>query len=316
MRRLLLGFLAPQAAAYVAQYMPLSSAELAKRFHVAAPPAHIQHLTSVTVNGARIEARDNGDLVIQGVDRQRKPWSFTGEWNVHGLDCFSADVDANGIPDLFCLQPTGGNGSAPTRIFIALLMDAAGRPVPAAFDGYFDSDAKGILDLLDLDGDGRAELVRQTFDDGYWITSLYQAENGRWRLVQGQHGARHYPLFTRYTHGPNRLAVVPPSSRHPREDDLSNILPSATALIERVALPSLRVGSVDCNLNGSLGGMIVIDSPAAGRRISTVGDPSDTARALLEEIRRAKHPVQIAGVRRRHKATGCAPETIWATSYE
>ena len=44
-------------------------------------------------------------------------------------------------------------------------------------DGYFETDARGLKDLLDLDGNGQAELLRQSFDDGYWITSLYEARD-------------------------------------------------------------------------------------------------------------------------------------------
>ena len=58
-----------------------------------------------------------------------------------------------------------------------------GRPVPFEADGYFQEDGRGIYDLVDLDGDRRAELVYMNFDDGYWVTNLYEAEAGRWRRV-------------------------------------------------------------------------------------------------------------------------------------
>ena len=68
-------------------------------------------------------------------------------------------------------------------------------------DGYFETDARGLKDLLDLDGNGQAELLRQSFDDGYWITSLYEARDARWQIIRGRHASREYPLYTRFRTG-------------------------------------------------------------------------------------------------------------------
>ncbi|HKC85713.1 MAG TPA: hypothetical protein VKG02_07060, partial [Blastocatellia bacterium] len=79
-------------------------------------------------------------------------------------------MDSNGIRDLVVIYPTGGNGLAPTSHFFSLTFDELGRPVPFKADGYFQESNKGITDLVDLDRDGRAELIYMNFDDGYWIT--------------------------------------------------------------------------------------------------------------------------------------------------
>src|SRR5262249_47135706 len=100
--------------------------------------------------------------------------------------------------------------------------DTSGRPVPFEIDGYFGYDATGVEDLVDLNNDGRTELVRQSFDDGYWVTSLYAAKGARWVRVQGRYGDCSYPLYTRFTNRPNRESTVPSRGRHPREDDFSN----------------------------------------------------------------------------------------------
>jgi hypothetical protein len=99
---------------------------------------------------------------------------------------------------------------------------AGGRPVPSEMDGYFEIDASGFKDLIDLGGDGRAELVRQSYDDGYWITSLYEARDAHWHLIAGEHASRSFPIYTRFTNRANRVPTTPGPGRHPTEDDLSN----------------------------------------------------------------------------------------------
>jgi hypothetical protein len=101
---------------------------------------------------------------------------------------YSADLDRNGICDLVMIYPTGGNGLAPTSHFFSLTFDEQGRPVPFKADGYFEESAKGITDLVDLNIDGRAELIYMNFDDGYWITNLYEVRAARWRRVRGSYG--------------------------------------------------------------------------------------------------------------------------------
>lgn len=73
---------------------------------------------------------------------------------------------------------------------------------------------------------GRAEVVRQAYDDGCWITSFYEARNALWHLVRTEHAGRTYPIFIRFTHRSNRIPVTPRPGRNPREDDLSNTLSS------------------------------------------------------------------------------------------
>lgn len=40
----------------------------------------------------------------------------------------------------------------------------------------------GVDDLLDLQGNGRTQLLDMQFDSGYWITNLYQVKDARWQL--------------------------------------------------------------------------------------------------------------------------------------
>ena len=108
---------------------------------------------------------------------------------------------------------------------LAITFDQKGRPVTFEADGYFQEVDGTIFDLVDLDHDGRAELIYMNFDSGYWITNLYKVRNGRWQRIVGPHGKRIYPLYTRFTFRENHKSTVPKRGRHPFAPDLSNTSP-------------------------------------------------------------------------------------------
>jgi hypothetical protein len=141
---------------------------------------------------------------------------------MRGGGLYSADLDNSGTVDLIYVAYTGGNGLAPPMHVLTLLFDKTGRPVPSEMDGHFEIDEHGLQGLIDLDGDGRAELIRQAFDDGYWITSAYEARDAHWHRISVQHAARTFPIYTRFTNRANRVPTTPAPARHPIEDDLSN----------------------------------------------------------------------------------------------
>jgi hypothetical protein len=308
-------------------YMPLDDSELARRF--------VQHRIAIRKEpdatarfGNALIRLEDGTFVVTGKDRLGHPWQFTGHWSGFGGGFYTADLDHNGTQDLISVWYTGGNGLAPTMHVVVLMFDQDRRPVPSEMDGYFEFDKNGVKDLVDLDGDGRAELIRQTWDDGYWITSLYEAREARWHRVQGPHGGRSYPLFTRFTNRANRTATTPAPGRHPREDDLSNESP-----VRRARIQGLQWGNVQQSENPDLilndgtvckpvawySTMTVILDSKSGRTTATLSAP-DEARELLETIRDRKLAVEIFGKRRYavtgdnpRKATDCIPETVWAT---
>src|SRR5207244_2167325 len=121
---------------------------------------------------------------FSGRDLAGKPWIVSASALMPGGAVYSADLDHNGLTDFIYAGYTGGNGLAPTMLVLTLLFDSAGRPVPTAMDGYVEIDGMVFKDIVDLDGDGRAELIRQSYDDGYWITSLYEARDAHWCLIR------------------------------------------------------------------------------------------------------------------------------------
>jgi len=319
-------------------YLPLSRAETGRRFPVkligetgGGRPGYFGTGTddspapakaSVGPSGATFEMDEEGRAVIRGKDRSGDAWRVRlgNLTTLAGANLYTADLDRDNVQDLVIVSPTGGNGLAPTRHIFTLTFDGKGRPMPFEADGYFEEDGRGVFDLLDIDRDGRAELLYMNFDDGYWITTLYEAQGGRWRRVEGAHGRRTYPLYTRFTNRPNRRPTVPKPGRNPFTPDLST---SAPAL--RGTLASYEWANINQSENIKLvvkaGGTEVACSPVAwygsfglvvdsdeGREVVTVFGNEEAARALLDEALKARSEVTLYG---RRSAEGCSPEWLW-----
>jgi hypothetical protein len=321
-------------------YLPLTRAETSRRFPVklightgggdrpgyfargsdaaAAATARM----SVGPSGASFEMDEEGRSVLTGKDRGGAAWRVRlGNLSGYGAHLYTADLDRDGVNDLVIVTPTGGNGLAPTSHLIALTFDERGRPVLFEADGYFQEDARGVFDLLDLDRDGRAELLYMNFDDGYWITTLYEVEGGRWRRVEGAHGGRRtYPLYTRFTNRANRRPTAPESGRKPFMPDLSNAAPVLRGTLasyewadvsqsENIKLfVSTDGGPVTCSPVSWFGSFGVVSDSAEGREVVTVYGNEEAAKGLLEAAVKAKSEVTLYG---RRSAEGCSPEWVW-----
>lgn len=311
---------------YATRYLPLSDSETSLRVPQRVLRTKFEQDTSVRV-GSTIIRFLGSEVVFSGFDASRKPWTVTAA-TMFGAGLYSADLDHDGTLDLIYASYTGGNGLAPPMHVLTILFDKAGRPVPSEMDGYFEIDGAGLRDLVDLDGDGRAELVRQAFDDGYWITSLYEARNAHWHLISGQHASRSFPIYTRFTNRANRVPTIPSPGRHPTEDDLSNDVDRFTGVltavrwadIQQSGNPEMKLsdGTVCTPVAWYSSMVVVLDGPD-GREAATLGAPED-AQALLETIMESKLGVQMKG-KRRYASTGdrpfkptpCIPETVWVT---
>lgn len=320
-------------------YLPLSRAETSRRFPVklvghtggGERPGYFARGSdgggaasarmSVGPSGAGFEMDEEGRAVIGGKDRGGAAWRVRlGNLSGYGAHLYTADLDRDKVEDLVIVSPTGGNGLAPTSHLLALTFDEQGRPVLFEADGYFQEDARGIFDLLDIDGDGRAELLYMNFDDGYWVTTLYEAGGGRWRRVEGAHGRRTYPLYTRFTNRANRRPTVPKPGHRPFTPDLSNAAPALRGTLtsyewadvsqsEEIKLfVNAGGGPVACSPAAWFGSFGLVSDSAEGREVVTVYGNEEAAKRLLEAAVRAKSEVTLYG---RRSAEGCSPEWLW-----
>jgi hypothetical protein len=219
-------------------YLPLTKVEVRTKFPVnylgttgGDRPGYFEAMTdedlperiNIGPSGA-VVTNTNENLVISGKDKHLKDWSVQLDV-YYAVRFYEADLDRNGIRDAVLVIPTGGNGLAPTTHLLAITFDDHGRPVTFEADGYFQEVDGKIFDLVDIDHDGRAELIYMNFDDGYWITNIYEVRNARWQRIVGRHGRRVYPLYTRFTFRENHRPTMPKRGRHPFAPDLSNALP-------------------------------------------------------------------------------------------
>ncbi|EDT0450463.1 hypothetical protein GUO53_003186 [Salmonella enterica] len=135
---------------------------------------------------------------------------------------YRADLDRNGIQDLVIWLGNPGLGLAPSAQYIIFTFLNNGRPCVFEPWGFYTATDTGVDDLLDLQGNGRTQLLDMQFDSGYWITNLYQVKDARWQRVHGWFGRLSYPALTRFNHYPGRKLIIKPiAGRNPQTDDLS-----------------------------------------------------------------------------------------------
>lgn len=315
------------------KYSPLTKKELGKSFpmkrvEAGSTGASVSFTLPAGPSGIHFvfERHDHTEslFVASGKDTKNRDWRMDLPlYCQFPSDFYIADLDGNGIVDLVILVPTCGNGLAPTVHFLSLLFDEEGRPVPFEADGYFDGLPNGIDALLDINRDGKPELVYMNFNDGYWITNIYRCKNARWGRVKGQFAGREYPLFTRFTNRPNREAVTPKSSRHPFAPDLSNDTPLLTGHLTSFRISETVGSDVELTILDSKGSKIkctpaywygsvrvVLDGHEGRQIIELSSENKQNVSPILNKIISGRLKVLLFGKRYPDK---CSPEILWAT---
>lgn len=323
-------------------YLPLSKAETARRFPLKyagnftrgeldpdekPKPTLLPERVNIGVSGAQITkhiSEDDEELMFVGKDKNGKDWSVMlgGTTINHGFRFYTADLDQNGMQDGVLLAYTMGNGLAPTMHISTLTFDETGRPILFEIEGYFHAVNDGIFDVVDLDRDGLAEIIYLNHSDGYWVTNIYECSNARWTRVKGRHAERTYPLHTRFTNRPNRVAVTPKAGKHPASDDLSNaaarisgqLLSYKWAEVNASEDIVLRVKSkigkaVECSPASWYSTFAVIIDKPEGRRIVQMSVNEKDFKAALDEVVNGKYEVTFFGQRGKEKLS---PEMLWA----
>ena len=315
-------------SAQIEEYLPLSQTELSKRFPLRYHGTIEKKERIIQITGEQslstIQISMTEDLILTGQDERHMPWSFyiQGYGNLYLYDMYTADLDLNAYEDIILLVSTGGSGLAPTTHLITLLFDTSGRPIPFKADGYWKHDEQSITGLVDLDNNGKAELIYMNFDDDYWITNLYTANKARWQRIVGAFATRNYPLFTRFTRHPNKHSESPPGGRHPFSPDLSNNIPrfqgqlvsyqwADIALSEDILLTieTQHGETIACSPVSWYASFAVVVDTDERREIASLSAREHTVKTLLDEIISQQYDVAVYGQRR---ADQCSPELLWA----
>lgn len=138
--------------------------------------------------------------------------------------------------------------------------------------------------------------------------------------MNGKHVERSYPLYTRFTNRPNRIAVTPKAGKNPTSDDLSNDTPKFTGQLTSYKWANVA-GSEDIVLNvKTKDGKKIVVSPASwyssfsvvidtteGRRIFSMSTDEKTFKVALNEVVKNKYEAAFFGQRDKS-----SPEMLWA----
>jgi len=162
-------FLPVVSQAFMESYLPLTSDEIGKPF----PLNMVESIDTEEWKSFNISAGSSG-VYFEGEVNSGVPIVAHGrdknglEWRVDisiiagcmfPIQFYVADLDKNGVIDIVIPIPTCGNGLAPTVNLIALMFDEQGRPIPFEADDYLHSLEDGLDSLVDLNRDGRADLI-------------------------------------------------------------------------------------------------------------------------------------------------------------
>lgn len=317
------------AYAFFDDYLPLSKAEIRKRIsmqHLATlDPSQLISKLKIGQHSIKLSTSSEDELILSGQTTKQGSWtaSLMSIYAMFPVEAYQADLDGNGQQDLILLKPTAGNGLAPTQHITVLSFDADGQVTPWQVEGYFATDKQGIVDFLDLNGNGRAELVFMSYGEGYWQTVLYEAQNGQWTQIHGKFAGKTYPLLTRFTikanhkiAHPNKLKPIEPVSLATDKKVLTGYLKSYQwANVEQSEDISLLIQTdkklIKCQPSSwhSLF-RLVIDKPQQ-REIISLGANSKTLQARLQEIMAKQYPLKVYGQR---AAEACSPEEIWVNA--
>ncbi|WP_020394876.1 hypothetical protein [Thiolinea disciformis] len=311
--------LASNSFAFMDDYLPLAKSALQPT--VALTVLKVEENATQLTPEIKIAHPSEQIMMLSGVDKAGKPWSFSTA-NPTMFTAYQADLDQNGQQDIVISYPTMATGSAPSTHLITLAFDETGRPVVSEIEGYFEENDKGIVDLVDTNKNGKAELVYMMDSDGYWVTSLYELQNARWQTL-AQSGDHQYPLYTRYTKQANHKSTKPDAKHHPFATDLSNQNAGLTGTLSTLKWANISQyeditldiqsakGNHACTPSTSLGTFtIVLDSPQA-RKIVNLSAGETAVKDILTEIQTKAYPVSIYGQR---DAGKCNPELLWAVS--
>jgi hypothetical protein len=317
------------ALAFERGYLPIPDEALPRPFPLTRVGACPETQDSMAVGKYTLRNDDEaGALTLSGTDKKGKAWEVQGFAGKLGCEVFTADLDKDGALDVIISQATGGTGLAPTTLLTLVRFDLKGRPLPWAVNGRYETSTEpvGIADLVDLDGDGRPELLHMGFDDGYWFTSAYTTTPTGWVQVHGKKGKWSFPLWTRFTKTPNREASRPNKKHHPFEEDRSShvnlgdapsplaelVLPDAaedkSAKVQQTNDPELGFGGGErCSFKAWNGtGFVVVDRPS-GRKATSIS-ATEPFHEVLQAAQQGKWKGRWAGQLRKDV---CTPDTVW-----
>lgn len=300
-------FATPQLSLAVeTDYLPLCKDILSRRVSQRLLQDGITSAHGV-IRCARSSIRVNADgaVSIFGSDRFGKPWTLIVNSPSGAVSAWSADLDNNGTNDLVLFMPAiGGDSWAPNARVLLLMFEKNGRPVPLCTTGFFSVDKYGLKELVDINDDGKPELISQDRTAHYWVTSIFENRNCRWS-ARKEIAGQALPFHTQFTAKANHSIVRRVKFKNStcasmdrammaQSKDISNMILLSVDWCRAEPGESVVVAKQNnCSaINSPLGdGTVVMLDDMSGRRIS-IGTTS-ISRRLLEEMSFRKLPVAL-----------------------
>jgi hypothetical protein len=274
---------------------------------------------SATASGNEREVR------LRGAGKSGKHW----EARLCCLDeVWRADLDGNGTQDYILISdgPLFNGRMTPLFSISILLMDGDGLPVPFFTTLYHGESGKGVKSLVDLDRNGRAELLISTYDEGvsdprvdafcsgYWVTQLYGFRDLRVQEIRGTIGGIAFPLVHAWTYRgsecqaletPMLHAQAPPFYEHgtARDGDVSTVVRGGSGMQVRIK-PVAGCRTIDP--------LIVVYDRANLREIAFLNLWSSAQDDLVEAIRRDGAAVTLSGLDKWMGHGDCSANLMWA----
>lgn len=218
---------------------------LMAKSHPVSEEKGLDEVFPVGPRGAKFHLSLESEITITGKDATGNDWSveLNGCHIGLGYELFSGDLDANGYPDAILITYTGANGFLPSAIISIITFDEKGRPILLQDGQNAEAGEHGVLQIVDIDNDDKAELIATHYDsedgkdkwDGYYIANIYKVKNARWSKLK-QFAGYSLPIVTHYSfedkgdyliRKPESLAV----GRRPSAPDLCNDLPTQQGTI-------------------------------------------------------------------------------------
>ena len=271
-----------------------------------------------------VATSDPREVRLSGIGKRGKRW----EAHMFGLDeVWRGDLDGNGTQDyaLFSGGPLFNGRITPLYSLIILLMDQDGLPIPFFTVVYKGEDGDGIRHVVELNHDGRAQLLISDYDErvsdpragptcsGHWVNQLYQFKNLEVSELRGEFGGIKFPLIHDWRHG----SCI--TSSYPQPVEPALVRERGTVKDRQVAtsIRGVRDAGFWIDIEPVAGCKSVNICPivydrATIREMSFLNLFRAYSTELADAIRRDGVPVQIRGLDHGLGNGECSASLIWA----